>query len=473
MQHLEESMAVANTTDFLRKAEHLRKLVDKHEKERGASKHRRRNDLRECFCELEEFENKLNMELKAEIVKVQQQLQKIRNGVYIFQGQLMDVKPSPTLIQKLKDIMGEIETSISTFKEEQQQSFEELLLEERTCWQEMCAFEKKIDSWILDGKKDVKFPLVRKSKHSTATNRRQEFPIEVTALETFLQHTGGKLGGWDQYDHQSFLKVWTKHHGKPSYRSEVNLYLPGKTEEDIRLHEEWYLEMCYLQEKKKEAIQKWRSKRQSEREARVQHEHQVVEAERNEQEVSQAKAERLKQEKERRETALRLEAWRKQRKQQQEQEEEQSRREEVLRSKRLKEERRRQQEVKLTVEAHIREKKEEEELRMLEKEEQERVEVEERRRLAAEGIKRFQERDLHKLETKLQEKQAKEEEELERLKKLTKLKEKVESHISRDPSRLWKPTKGWGERTKHIEPTGGGPVYHMFHRAIPTWRQDL
>lgn len=40
--------------------------VDKHEKERGASKHRRRNDLRECFCELEEFENKLNMELKAE-----------------------------------------------------------------------------------------------------------------------------------------------------------------------------------------------------------------------------------------------------------------------------------------------------------------------------------------------------------------------------------------------------------------------
>lgn len=116
----------------------------------------------------------------------------------------------------------------------------------------MCAFEKKIDSWILDGKKDVKFPVVRKSKHSTATNRRQEFPIEVTALETFLQQTGGKLGGWDQYDHQSFLKVWTKHHGKPSYRSEVNLYLPGKTEEDIRLHEEWYLEMCYLQEKKKE-----------------------------------------------------------------------------------------------------------------------------------------------------------------------------------------------------------------------------
>ncbi|KAB5567504.1 hypothetical protein PHYPO_G00233530 [Pangasianodon hypophthalmus] len=473
MQRSEESMAVADTADFLRKAEHLRKLVDKHDKERAMNKHRRRNGLRECFCELDEFENKLNMDLKAEILRVQQQLQKIRNGVYRFQGQLMDVKPSPNLIEKLKDIMSEIENSINTFKEQQHKSFEELLQEERTSWQEICASERKIDSWALAVKKDTEFPLVQKTKHGMATKRRQEFPIEVMALETFLQQTGGKLGGWDQYDHQSFLKVWTKHRGKPSYRSEVKLYLPGKTEEDIRLHEDWYLEMCRLQEKKKEAIQKWRSERQREREARVQREHQAGEAERKEQEVILAEAQRLEQEEERREVALRLEAWREQQRQKQEQEEEQRLREEVLRSKRLKEERRRQLEVKLAVEAHIRERKEEEELRMLMKEEQERVEVEERRRLAAEGIKRFQERDLHKLETKLQEKQTKEEEELERLKKQAKIKEKVESHISRDPSRLWKPTKGWEERTKEIGPTGGGPVYHMFHRAIPTWRQGL
>lgn len=98
--------------------------------------------------------------------------------------------------------------------------------------------------------KDSEFPIV--TNHGIATKRRQEFPVDVLALETFLQQTGGKLGGWDQYDHQSFLKVWTKHRGKPSYRSEVKLYLPGKTEEDIRLHEDWYQKMCHLQEKKKE-----------------------------------------------------------------------------------------------------------------------------------------------------------------------------------------------------------------------------
>ncbi|KAG7332377.1 hypothetical protein KOW79_004211 [Hemibagrus wyckioides] len=473
MQRSEESRAVANTADFLRKAEHFRKLVDKHEKERATNKHKRRNGLRDCCCELEEFENKLNLELKAETLRVQQQLQKIRNSVYRFQGQLMDVKPSPNLIEKLKDIMSEIEQSINTFKEQQHKSFEELLQEERTCWQEVSAFERKIDSWTLAVKKDGEFPVFQKTKHGMATKTRQEFPVDVLALETFLQQTGGKLGGWDQYDHQSFLKVWTKHHGKPSYRSEVKLYLPGKTEEEIRLHEDWYLEMCRLQEKKKAAIQRWRSEKQRELEARVQHEHQVEEAVMKEQEVALAEAQRLKQEEERREAALRLEVWRKQRKDKQEQEEEERLREEVMRNRRLKEERRRQQEVKLAVEAHIRERKEEEERRMVEKEEQERAEVEERRRLAADGIKRFQERDLHKLETKLQERQAKEEEQVERLKKQAKRKEKVEGHVSRDPSRLWKPTKGWEERTKEIGPTGGGPVYHMFHRAIPTWRQDL
>lgn len=128
-------------------------------------------------------------------------------------------------------------------------SFEELLKEERTCWQEICAFEKKIDAWSFSLKKDSEFPRLCLDRKGN-----EDLPAEVTALEIFLQQNGGQLGGWDQYDHQSFLKVWTKHGGKPPYRSEVKLYLPDKTEEDIRLHEAWYLELRHLQEKKKEVF---------------------------------------------------------------------------------------------------------------------------------------------------------------------------------------------------------------------------
>uniref|UniRef100_A0A4W4EU11 Coiled-coil domain containing 112 n=1 Tax=Electrophorus electricus TaxID=8005 RepID=A0A4W4EU11_ELEEL len=329
-------------------------------------------------------------------MRVQQQLQKIRNAVYRFQGQLIDVKPSPDL-----NLIFMITLC----------SFEELLKEERTSWQEICALERKIHSWSLIVKKDNELPKV---KPSLDNKWREKLPLEVTAVEAFLQQTGGKLGGWDQYDHQSFLKVWTKHSGKPSYRTEVKLYLPGKTDQEIRLHEHWYIEFCCLQDKKKESRD------------------QEAEAERKDPKAAATDARRLRQEKERKEAAARLETWRNRRREQQEQVEEQRLREEVLQRKRQNEERRRQLEVKLAVEAHVRQKKEEEELRLLQKEAQERVEMEERKRLAAEGIRRFQER--------------------------------VESHINRDPSRLWKPTKGWQERTKEIGPTGGGPVYQMFHR---------
>lgn len=100
--------------------------------------------------------------------------------------------------------------------------------------------------------KNTEPAMIPKNKHWVVKKRKEEFPVEVTALETFLQQTGGQLGGWDQYDHQSFLKVWTKHHGKSSYRSEAKLYLPDKTEEEIKQHEDWHFKFCQLQEKKKE-----------------------------------------------------------------------------------------------------------------------------------------------------------------------------------------------------------------------------
>ena len=41
----------------------------------------------------------------------------------------------------------------------------------------------------------------------------------------------------------------------------------------------------------------------------------------------------------------------------------------------------------------------------------------------------------------------------------------VDGHVSRDPSRLTRLTKGWEERKKNIGPSGGGPVLQMFHRS--------
>ncbi|XP_062310446.1 coiled-coil domain-containing protein 112 [Osmerus eperlanus] len=471
-QNNEEKVSQQKKTEFLRTAGKLKKQIEKIENERRLIAQPRKNILKDGYEGLEEFENNLRKERQSEMVSLKKQLVKIHHGVKRFQRQLTDIRPTPELIEKLKEIMTEVENSINTFKEDQRFRYEELLKEERTCALEVSALDRKMDAWSMAGKADAHLHLAPPPSAKVGVTRALEAepPPEVSALETFLLQTGGMQGGWDPYDHQSFLKVWTKHHGRPAYRKEAQLYLPSRTLQGLQQHEDWYLELLHLQHQKKEAIQRWRSARQQSRLARLQVQGEEEGTARME---AQALALRRQAEEERREAALRLEDWRERRKRQQEQEEERRRVEEVQQRRRAQEERRRQQEVKLALEAQLRERREEEEAQALRRAEEEQGEEEERRRTAGQEIRRFQERDLHKMESKLQEKQLKEKQEEERQKRLAKLKEKVVVNVSRDPSRVCKPTRGWEERTKEIGPTGGGPVLQMFHRAVPTWRQGL
>ncbi|XP_035514998.1 coiled-coil domain-containing protein 112 isoform X2 [Morone saxatilis] len=468
--HVDDRLARQKAAQFVREAEKNRRQIEKLEKERTLSVHCRKNGWIDVTGELEENEKGLEEERNAEKMNLQKQLVKIHNGVRKFQRQLIDVKPTPELIERLKEIMSEVEISINTLKEEQRSCFEELLKEERACRQEITAYEKKIENWNLVVKSDPKLPTAPTVKTKPPD---RDLPAEVRALEAFLQKTGGLYGGWDQYDHQTFLKVWTKHRGQSSYRKEAKLYLPGKTLEDVEQHEDWHQELIYLQDRKREAIQRWKASRHQERQIRIQSQEDAEEVGKREKEAkSQARQHRTEEEK--REAARRLEEWREEKRRLEEQEKKQRLAEEIQKRRREKEERRRQLEVKLTIEEQLRLRREQEEQERRRSIEDEEREMEERRKEAAKGIKRFNERDLHKVEAKLQEKQLREKEEDEKQRRIAaKLKEKGDGHISRDPSRLTRPTKGWEERMKHIGPSGGGPLLQMFHRAVPTWRQGL
>ncbi|XP_034547904.1 coiled-coil domain-containing protein 112 [Notolabrus celidotus] len=466
-----DRVARMEASKFLREAEKNQRQIEKLEKEKTLIFQCRKNGWTDVCGELEEYEKVLEGERNADKINLQKQLVKIHNGVRKFQRQLIDVKPTPELIERLQEIMSEVEISLNTLKEEQRSSFEEILKEERTYRQEITAYEKKIENWSLVVQSE------RPKLHTTPPVKikppNTDLPPEVRALEVFFHKTGGPYGGWDPYDHQAFLKVWTKHGEQPAYKKEAKLYLPGKTLDEIEQHKDWYQELKYLQDRKRQAIRRWKAIKQQERHTRIQSQEEAEEAERREIEAK-SKAHLHKTDEEKRETARRIEEWREKRRRKEEQEDEQKLAEEIQKSRRAKEERRRQLEVKLSIEEQLRLKREEEEEQERRRREAEQREIDERRREAAKGIKRFNERDLHKVEAKLQEKQQREKEEEERQRRITaKLKEKVDGHISRDASRLTRPTKGWEERVKHIGPSGGGPMLQMFHRAIPTWRQGL
>lgn len=71
--------------------------------------------------------------------------------------------------------------------------------------------------------------------------------------------TGGRLGGWDELDHQTFLRVRQKFRGREAFIDELVCVLPSRTPAQIREHESWFCEFVILRDKKKEAIQRWKN----------------------------------------------------------------------------------------------------------------------------------------------------------------------------------------------------------------------
>ncbi|XP_072453305.1 coiled-coil domain-containing protein 112 [Notamacropus eugenii] len=461
----------AKKTEFIRTAEKLKNQVANIEKDKNGHLYNKKNDFRIDFIFLEELEHKLVISRKTERAKIQQHLTKIHNHVKRLQQQLKDVKSTPEFVEKLREMMEEVENAINTFKEEQRLVYEDLIKEEKITSNELSALERKIENWTLSNsgtERPFKAPSSRVPLDTVMPNN---LPEEVVEFEKFLQQAGGRQGGWDDYDHQCFLRVRNKHKGKPSYMKEVLAYLPGRTEDEVQLHEKWYQKFLSLEERKKESIQKWKTKKQQEKKEMLMVKEKSEEALRTH-ELQREESPKQRDE-ERKRQKLAIEAWKRQKITELSMKQASQLRKEEEREKKQQRERQRQFQLKLLLEKHTQQKREQEELCKLEKEVKEKAEREERRKVATDEISRFQERDLHKLELKILEKQAKKKEKIEKERRLAKLRKKVEINVSRDPSRLYKLTKGWEERTKDRGPIDAGPLLQIPHRAIPTWRQGL
>ncbi|KAM5329199.1 coiled-coil domain-containing protein 112 isoform 2-T2 [Glossophaga mutica] len=372
-------------------------------------------------------------------------------------------------VEKLREMMEEIENAINTFKEEQRLIYEELIKEEKTTKNELSTISRKIDTWALGSSETEEAFRAMSSKVPVDKITPSTLPEEVVDFEKFLQQTGGRQGGWDDFDHQNFVKVRNKHKGKPTFMGEVLEHLPGRTHDEVQQHEKWYQKFLALEERKKESIQNWKAKKQQKKEQIFK----LKEKAENIPMLFHNKQGNQKQKEEQRKKKLAVEAWKKQKSIEMSMKYASQLKEEEEKEKRQQKERQRQFKLKLLLENYTQQKKEQEEFLRLEKEKREKTEKAEKRKVAADEISRFQERDLHKLELKILDRQTKEDEKAEKQRRLAKLKEKVENNVSRDPSRLYKPTKGWEERTKKIGPTGSGPLLHIPHRAIPTWRQGV
>ncbi|XP_062516857.1 coiled-coil domain-containing protein 112-like [Corticium candelabrum] len=433
------------------------------ERETAIHLYNKRSEFRHEYCDLEETDGRMTEGRKQEKAKLKLQLSRVHTSVSRFRRSLQDAKPSSDLVQKLKEMMEEIETSILSFKNHQREIYEMLSKEEKVVSQEVSAFEKRIYSW--SSRDAVGDAIAMKPKKVQTAESKEEMPPAVTAFERFLQQTGGHQGGWDDYDHQTFLRIYKTHKGNPVFLTTALAVLPGHSEDDIMEHVQWYSEYLTLKDSQKEAIRKWKDMKQSEKAEML------IKGEAEEQRtlvnLDQKKQERM--DKERAERLSKVASYKAEQELKRLAEEEERLKREVMQAREEQRQKRQRAAVKMKVEEYCKQKAEEKEIMELASDALRHEEME-KRRAANKQIDRFQERDRAAFdERKLrQQKQAMQDEE--RTKRLTKLKGQVDVHVERDPSRLYKLTEGWENRKKDNTTSHGGAVVSLPKRAVPSWR---
>lgn len=451
-------------SEFFEKLEQLEQKISALEKDRNTPLYSRRSEFRKDYCELEEFDLKGTNDRKSEKQRLKQQLGKIRSNVNKFQRDLQDVKPSPEFVEKLKEIMEEIENSMMTFKEQQRKVYDDLLREERTSLQEVTAMEKKFESWSQLPAPATAAADVKKAAGAVTVS----LPPAVAAFERFLAQTGGHSGGWDDYDHQLFLKLKSKHKNHEVFMRAAGSGIPGRSVDDVRQHDEWYSEYLILKDSKKKAIQDWKDDKEAKKNEMLNDDGDDVE---EEERMKRKREEQM--EKERDERLKHLNEWKVQRELEKAKAEEAHLKQGLNKAKEKEREEKKRLEIKAQVEEYARQRAEEQAI--LNAARQARQEQEKlAKKITAEEAAKIQERSQKMLDEKQAKKKVKEVEKMEKEKRLQKLKSQVEVNVSRDPSRLYKLTAGWEQRKKDGPgASGSGPTLHMPHRAVPSWRQGL
>uniref|UniRef100_K7E8P1 Coiled-coil domain containing 112 n=1 Tax=Ornithorhynchus anatinus TaxID=9258 RepID=K7E8P1_ORNAN len=423
----------AEKIEAMRRVEKLKVQLDAIENSLNSHFCNRKNNLRIERSKMAKFNWKLTNRRELERTSLLQQLAKIHINVINIQNQLKDGKPTPKHVEKVRIIMTDIENAIDAFKEKQQIRYEDLSREEKKLTKELDVLKRKIEMWSLGDSGTGRASRGPLCKVVIDKGMQSNLSKEVVKFEKFLQHTGGRQGGWDVDDHQTFLKVKTKYRRKPSYIEEILEYFPGKTKEDVQQHDTWYQEYLLLEKRKKESIQKWKAEKQLKREEILKPKP-VLKMGKTWQELVQ------KEKKEAREKQkMALEAWK---------------------IKKM---------IEMAVKRDLRLKEEEEHKRKQQKEQQHQLQV---KQLLESYIQKKKQQEFLRQE-KMREDSEKETKRRSSVDEISKFQERVEVNVRRDPSRVHRPTKGWEEKIKGRRPVSEGQLMSIPHRALPSWRQGL
>ena len=407
--------------------------------------------------------------LIAKTNEIQQNIQKAKFSIQNFDDD--------GNIESLRKLMESISICTEKLKSSQAVSYENLMNEFSVYENELRAMEKRLvyDTRIkkisnnTNSVSNKRFNYQTDSKNTTSN----QLPEEVVEYQNFLVLNGGLTGGWDDFDHSCFVKLYKKFVTNPDkFLEESLISLPNKTIEAIKLHRIWYERFQELLDLNKQAIIRW--KRGKQINIKSKNNSDTVKSDQDLENLAKIKIREKNRRLKEKEKVL---AWREQKNLEDEMKE-REKKDLQLEIQRRKEEKFKHDLKIKKVEVDIY--KAEKLKQQADKLEAEVKLIEEARKRRKEEVKEnfyhFQSRDVSFVRGRLEKKKLEEIEKEEKQRRLERVKNKVaRPKVERDFDRLTRPTTASRRREEADKESAGCTVGARVlpSRAVPTWRKNM
>ena len=254
---------------------------------------------REGEFSVEQREFMLARSSNVDIVK--KKLSAFKMGIQNIKSKLDLLKTSTSTYNPadIKKFLESFEAKLTSYKSTMRAEFDGLVGEEARLDADVQGMSTKIDEWEL---RDLAKPDRDKEEQQAALEREREEKItaknsetrartsdryekhvalqaKIGAIDRQIASQGGRYGGWDSRDHDTFLRGWvqsssqTQAARKSSELSDSQRRLllkrlvatvPLKTEEELEMHVEWYMRFESLNDSKHALLEEWKASRQKE-----------------------------------------------------------------------------------------------------------------------------------------------------------------------------------------------------------------
>lgn len=209
-----------------------------------------------------EFQEKTQFEYDKESNKINIAILKFFEELSAFKNMIKNYEKSPDYLKSLREMSEKMEDKFSTFKQNQMEKYEKILNEENRLSEDLDLFDQKIKEYD-NIECERSFPVNSIKEHESNLNEEDQDEVllqlknRINKINKKLVEFGGRTCKWKDVDHNTFLKLKTKHKNNiesENFFNDCVSNIPIYTEEEIVNHIEAYKEYENLELSKKEII---------------------------------------------------------------------------------------------------------------------------------------------------------------------------------------------------------------------------